>query len=156
MHVVHPGRASGHAGEAGQAAVDMLDHLRPRRLVLLQHLLDQVDPAARAIELVTEQHIGRAGRRAEAAMYAGAQDLVGLGDIGIGKLGEREFGLHVVPPRVKRPRLRMLLGSKLARTRSLRAASPPGCGWNTSTLLRTASDARISVAWPPAALTRCR
>ena len=33
-------------------------------------------------------------------MHAGAQDLVGLGDVGIGELGEREFGLHVArPPR---------------------------------------------------------
>ena len=56
--------------------------------VLLQHLLDQVDAPARAIELVAEQHIGRAGRGAEAAMHAGAQDLVGFGDIGIGQLRE--------------------------------------------------------------------
>ena len=41
----------------------------------LQHVLDQVDAAARAVELVAEQHIGRAGRGAEAAMHAGAQDL---------------------------------------------------------------------------------
>ncbi|MFK4510541.1 hypothetical protein ABIF81_005719 [Bradyrhizobium daqingense] len=86
VHVVHPRRASRHAGQARQAAVDMLDHLGRRRLVLLQHLLDQIDAAAWTIELVAEQDIGRTSRRAEAAMDAGAQDLVGFGDVGVGEL----------------------------------------------------------------------
>ena len=81
VHVVHARRAGGHAGEAGEAAVDVLDDLGGRRPVVLQHVLDQVDAAARGIELVAEQHIGRAGRGAEAAMHAGAQDLVGLRDV---------------------------------------------------------------------------
>ena len=144
VHVVHARRTGGHAGEAGQAAVDMLDHLRRRRLVLFQHLLDQVDPPARAIELVAEQHIGRTGRGAEPAMHAGAQDLVGFGDIGIGELGEREFGFHVAAISSIRPRLRMILGSKLWRTRWLSAATPPACGWKTSTFRLISSDARIS------------
>src|SRR5690242_20653692 len=156
MHVVHAGRTGRHAGEAGEAAVDVLDHLGGRLLVLLQHLLDQVDAPARAVELVTEQHIGRTGRRAKAAMDAGAQDLVGFLDVGIGELGEREFGLHVRVPRTILPRLRMFLGSKLCRTRSPSAASPGACGWNTSTWRRTSSAARISMAWPPAASTRLR
>ena len=67
-------------------------------------------------------------------MHAGAQDLVGFGDIGIGELGEREFGFHVAVTRSIRPRLRMILGSKLWRTRWLSAATPPACGWKTSTL----------------------
>ena len=94
MHVVHARRARGHAGEARQAAVDVLDHLGGRRPVVLQHVLDQVDAPARGIELVAEQHIGRAGRGAEAAMHAGAQDLVGLRDVRIGELREGEGGLH--------------------------------------------------------------
>ena len=91
-----------------------------RRPVLFQHLLDQVDPPARAIEFVAEQHVGRAGRGAETAMHAGAQDLVGFRDIGIGELRQAEFGFHVAAPRVIRPRLRMFFGSKLWRTRSLK------------------------------------
>src|SRR6185312_14718494 len=102
----------------------MLDHLGGRRLVLFQHLLDQIDPPARAIELVAEQHIGRAGGSAEAAMDAGAQDLVGIGE-----LSEREFGFHVAAISSIRPRLRMIFGSKLWRTRWLKAATPPACGW---------------------------
>ncbi len=99
----------------------MLDHFRGRRPVLFQHLLDQVDPAARAIEFVAEQHIGRTGRGAKSAMHAGAQDLVGFRDIGIGELRQAEFGFHAADPRVIRPRLRIFFGSKLWRTRSLRA-----------------------------------
>src|SRR5579863_7236345 len=62
--------------------------------VLLQHLLDEIDSAARAIELVAEQDIGRTGRGAEPAMHALAQDGVGFGDIWIGQLSGAEFGLH--------------------------------------------------------------
>ena len=91
-----------------------------RRPVLFQHLLDEIDPAARAIEFVAEQHIGRTGRGAKSAMHAGAQDLVGFRDIGIGELREAEFGLHAADPRIIRPRLRMFFGSKLWRTRSLK------------------------------------
>src|SRR5580693_186279 len=156
MHIVHARGTGGHAGETGQAAIDVLDHLGGRRPVFFQHLLDEVDSATRAVELVAKQHIGRAGRGAEAAMHAGAQDLVGFRDIGIGKLGEAEFGLHIAAPLTSRPRLRMCFGSKLKRTRSESAASPSACGWNTSTLRRTSSEARISVAWPDAASTRSR
>src|SRR6202790_2668096 len=124
MHIVHAGGTGGHAGETGETAVDVLDHLRGWRPVFLQHLLDEIDSAARAIELVAEQHVGRASRGAESAMHAGPQDLVGLRNIGIGELRQAEFGFHVADPRVSRPRLRMFFGSKLWRTRSLRAARP--------------------------------
>jgi len=103
----------------------MFDHGLRRRLVLLQHLLDQIDPPAGAIELVAEQHIGRTGRGTESAMHAGAQDPVGLCDVGIGELGKAEFGLHAKAPRLMRPRFRMPVGSKLKRTRSDKAATPP-------------------------------
>ena len=48
----------------------------------LEHLLDQVDAPARAVELVAQQLIGRAGRRAETAVHAGAQDRVGFAALG--------------------------------------------------------------------------
>src|SRR4030095_717375 len=128
MHVVHARRTGGHAGEAGETAVNVLDHFSRRRPVLFQHLLDEIDPAARAIEFVAEQHVGRTGRGTEAAMHAGAQNLVGFSDIGVGELGSAEFGFHVADSRVIRPRLRMPFGSKLWRTRSLKAARPAGWG----------------------------
>ena len=59
MHVVDTRRAGGHAGEAGEAAVDMLDHLGRGRLAALQHLLDEVNAASWAVELVAKQHVGR-------------------------------------------------------------------------------------------------
>ncbi len=96
VHVVHPGRAGGHAGQAGQAAVDVLDHLRARRLAPLQHVLDQVDAPARRIELVAEQQVGRAGGGAEAAMHAGAKDLLRGRHGRIGELRGGEAGLHGV------------------------------------------------------------
>ena len=72
----------------------MLDDLARRRTVVLQHVLDQVDAPARGIELVAEQHIGRAGRGAEAAMDAGAQDPVRFRGIRIGELRQGEGRLH--------------------------------------------------------------
>ena len=100
--------------------------------IVLQHLLDQVDAPARRIEFVAEQHIGRARRLAEAAMHAGAQNLVGHRDVGIGELREGETGLHHTPAHI-RPGLSTPLGSKLSFTRLLTPASAPFCGSNTST-----------------------
>ena len=81
MHVVDAGGARGHAGEAGQAAVDVLDHICGRRPVVLEHVLDEVDSPAGRIELVAEEHISRTGRGAESAMHAGAQDAVGFRNV---------------------------------------------------------------------------
>jgi hypothetical protein len=65
-----------------------------RRVGPFQHLLDQVDAAARAIELVAQQLVGRAGRGAEAAMHAAAQYLLGLAP-GRGMTDEiGEMGFH--------------------------------------------------------------
>ncbi len=47
VHVVDAGRAGRHAGEAGQAAVDMPDDLLVGRTIVFQHVLDQIDAAAR-------------------------------------------------------------------------------------------------------------
>ena len=56
-----PRRAGRHARQARQAAVDVANRALGRRLAALEHLLDQVDAPARAVELVAEQDIGRAG-----------------------------------------------------------------------------------------------
>ncbi len=47
VHVVHARGAGRHAGEAGETTVDVLHGARIRRPVLLQHVLHQVDAAAR-------------------------------------------------------------------------------------------------------------
>ena len=72
----------------------MGDGLLVGRPVVLQHLLDQVDAPTRAVELVAEGDIGRAGRGAEAAMHAFADDLLGMRDLGIGELRGGEGGLQ--------------------------------------------------------------
>jgi hypothetical protein len=94
MHVVHARGAGRHAGEAGKAAVDVERGRCRGRLVALQHLLHEIDAAARAVELVAEQDVGRAGGGAEAAMHAGAEDLLRGGDVRIGELGRAKAGLH--------------------------------------------------------------
>src|SRR5438105_999250 len=149
VHVIDARRAGRHAGEAGETAVDVLDGLCTDRLAALEHILDQVDAAARAVELVAEQDIGRAGRGAETAMHAGAQYLFRLPIVGIGKLREREAGLHRNGPqrsRYMRPGFSTRRGSKLLMTRALSAASAPPCGSKTGTALRRAAAPRTSVA----------
>src|SRR3546814_10543097 len=148
MNVGHAGLESGNVGQGGQAAVDVSNLLLSRWPVVLQHVLDQVDPAARAVELVAEQNVGRTGRGAEAAMHAGAQDLVGDLDVGVGALCQGEVGLHgrAYTPAVIRPGFSTPSGSKLALMRADSAATPGTGGWNTGTAARTASSARIRVA----------
>ncbi len=89
MHVVDAGRTRGGAGEAGQTAVDMRHRFGVGRPAVLQHVLDEIDAAARAIELVAERHIGGTGGGAETAMHAFAQDGLGFGHMRIGELRGR-------------------------------------------------------------------
>src|SRR5262245_66534765 len=99
----------------------MLDHLVRRRLVLFEHFLDQINSSTRGIELVAEQDIGRASRRAEAAVNAGAQDLLGRCELRILQLCEGERGLHCQTPAHMRPGLSTPFGSKLSFTRLAKA-----------------------------------
>ena len=94
VHVVHARRAGRHAGQARQAAIDVPDFGLAGRAVALQHRLDEVDAPARAVALVAQQHEGRAGRGAEAAMHALAQDVLAARGLRIGELGQGEVGLH--------------------------------------------------------------
>jgi hypothetical protein len=95
VHVVDAAGTGGHARQARQAAVDVLLHDGRGLASALEHLLHQVDAAARAVALVPEQHVGGAGGGAEAAMHALAQDLVDLGRARVLELLGREVGLHV-------------------------------------------------------------
>ena len=150
MHVVHPTRAGGHAGEAGEAAVDMV-HRRRRHLAALEHLLHQIDAAARAVALVAGQHIGRARGGAQPAMHAALEDGVGARDGRVGELERVEARLHgsAQIPEYMRPGLRMPAGSNACLTRAESAASGPSSGWNTSITDRASSLARIRVPCPP-------
>jgi hypothetical protein len=99
MHVIHARGAGRHAGQAGQAAVDMFDHFLARRAVVFQHVLDEVNSSTRGVEFIAQEGIGRTSRGAEAAMDAGAQDLVGDLDVGICELAFGEIRLHFKAPR---------------------------------------------------------
>eukprot|EP01133_Synstelium_polycarpum_P028486 gene28487-biopygen24091 len=94
MHVVDARRAGRHAGKAGRAAIDMPDNLLIGRTAIFQHVLDEIDAAARAVEFVAQRDIGRACGGAEPAMNAFAQDLFGFGNTGVKQLLRGEVGLH--------------------------------------------------------------
>ena len=47
-----------------------------------EHLLDEIDATARAVEFVAQNLIRRAGCRAKTAMHAGAQNGIGLNAFG--------------------------------------------------------------------------
>ena len=91
--VLDAGRAGRLAAAAREAAVEvLLRAARDRRP--FDHLLDQVDPAARTVEFVAEQLVGRAGRGAEPAMHALAQYRVGF--VAVGRIADEigEVRLH--------------------------------------------------------------
>ena len=79
--------------------VSQLRHVRQRSrcrrvrgdVAALERLLDQVDAAARHVEIVAQQLIRRARRGAESAVYARAQDRVRLPSLGrvADEVGER-------------------------------------------------------------------
>lgn len=94
VRVVDLDRAGGDAGQAGQAAIEVMHGLFVRRPTLFQHGADQVDAAARGIVLVAAQHIGWASGGAEAIMHAGAQNTVGLCNLGLCQLLRCKRGLQ--------------------------------------------------------------
>ena len=63
----------------------------------LKQILDEIDAAARAVALVAVRDIGRAGRGAEAAMHARAQNAFEFADVRIGERLGGELGLHEFP-----------------------------------------------------------
>ena len=95
MHVIDAGGTGSHAGQTGEAAVDMLDHVSADT-PCGKHIFDQVNTTARTIELVTQQDISRAGCYAEPTMSAGTQYLFGFRDVGIGELLRCEIGTHLL------------------------------------------------------------
>ncbi len=113
--IIDAGRTRRHAGQTGQAAVDMADDFRRRRPIVLEHLLDQVDAPARTVELVAQQQIGRAGRRAEPAVHALANDGFAFANRRSLELLSREFGSH---RQSIRPGFRRPAGSKAWRSLS--------------------------------------
>ena len=117
-----------------------------RRPALLQHVLHHHDAAARPVALVAEQHIGRAGRGADAAMHAGAQRSFPPRPDADRRAARRENAVRIQTPSHMRPGLNRPSGSNAAFTplrqrRALRWLN----GERRSPRARAASR-----AWPPA------
>jgi len=74
----------------------MLDRVDGDFFAAREHVFDQVDTAARTVELVAKQHIGRAGCGAKPAMSAGPQHFLRRRGIRIGELLWREVGSHLI------------------------------------------------------------
>jgi hypothetical protein len=66
--------------------------------VITQHFFNEVNPPTGTIELIAEQDVSGAGRRTKPAMSTVSQDLLGLGNSGIGELFGREIGPHELVP----------------------------------------------------------
>ncbi len=98
MHVVYARRARRRAGKTGQTTIDMGHGFGVGGPAVFQHVLDEVDATARAVELVAERHIGGTGGGAKTAMHALAQDGLGFGHMRIGKLRGRKIGLQTLTP----------------------------------------------------------
>ncbi|MCY1549160.1 hypothetical protein D9M68_853160 [compost metagenome] len=75
--VVHSGRTGAFTVATGQAAIQVQLGLGGN-FVTFEHLFDQVDAPTRAIQLVAEQLVGRAGGVAKTAMHARTQDTFGF------------------------------------------------------------------------------
>ena len=96
--IAHPRGTGGFATAAGEAAIEVQLSFSAD-LVTLEHLLDEIDATARAVQLVAQQLIRRARRRAKAAMHASAQDRVGFATLGCVLDEIRETSFHVKTPR---------------------------------------------------------
>ena len=94
VHVMHARGAGRHAGEAGEATVNMFDDIGGGGFAAFQHIFDHINAPTRAIEFVAEQEISRAGRGAEAAMDAGTENFLrGLHGGFLKRFGQKT-GLH--------------------------------------------------------------
>ena len=89
--------AGRHAGEAAEAMVDRPDVVGLDLAAGLEQILDEIDAPARAVALVARCHIGRAGRGAESAMHARAQNAFEFAGVRIGERLGGELGLHEFP-----------------------------------------------------------
>lgn len=93
---LHARRAGRLASPARQTTIKVEPGAGGRRPAL-QHLLDEVDAAARPVEFVPQQLVSRAGSRAEATVHALAEDFGGLPALGriadeISEIGSHRLG----------------------------------------------------------------
>src|SRR3954463_6144442 len=91
--ITHARRTGGLAGTAGEAAVEVQPGFLGHRRAF-ERALHEIDAPARAVEVVAQYLVGGAGRGAEAAMHALAQDRFGLPAFGRVADEIGELGLH--------------------------------------------------------------
>ncbi len=144
--VVNTGGTGRHASQTRQASIEMLDNGCGRRAILFQHVLDQVDAPTGTVELIAQQHVGRTGRRAEAAVHAFAQYLLRLGGVRILQRCSGELRLH----QLMRPGFSRSSGSNAALKRAAIAAMAGACGSNTPPARRSDSGALTKRCVPAA------
>jgi len=72
----------------------MLDGFLIGYAAVFQHILDQIDSAAGAIQFVSKDLVGRAGRGTKSAVHASAEYFVGPLDAWIFELFCGEIRLH--------------------------------------------------------------
>ena len=94
MHIMNARGTGCHARQTGEAAINMLDHFSARRAIILQHILDEINAATRTIQFIAQEEIGRARRRAKAAMDTAAQDFFRFSNMAIGQLNGGEISPH--------------------------------------------------------------
>ena len=92
---MHARGACRHTGQTAEAAINVFDCLCIRHPLVLEHILDQIDSAPRAVQLVAQHLIGRASCSAKPAMHASAQDFIGALGTGIFQLLFGKWSLHV-------------------------------------------------------------
>src|SRR6185437_3357071 len=135
------------ATAAGEATIEV--ELRPGgHFGAFERLLDEVDAPARPVQLVAEQLVRRARRRAEAAVHARAEDRFRLLAVGRVRDGGQQPRLHQSAAYM-RPRFRIPCGSNTCFSRSCSTRIGGGNGWNAPADLFVP---RYSVA---AAVIRC-
>ena len=110
--VLHAGGTGRLAGATGETAIQM----RHRDLACgcaLEHLLDEIDATAGAVELIAEELIGRAGRETKPAMYALADDFLRVLRGARMCMRGAEFSVHAQRSAYRRPKFRMAYGSNV-------------------------------------------
>jgi len=122
--------------------------------LVLQHVLHQIDAAARGIVFISKQHIRRASGGAEAAVDAGADHRFRGAHGGIGERFRREAGLHAHPPQNGRSEdAKGIEGAPHARFQRHDAGR---AGWKAGTRARISGGACIRTASPPSAAAASR
>lgn len=63
--------------------------------VIFQHIFNEIDAPARAVQFISQQQVRRTGRRTEPAVHAFAQNIVGFTQGAGFKLFWSKIGLHL-------------------------------------------------------------